>query len=335
MNAIDKNILLGSKDLERCPFPIPTGWFFIEYSDALKPGEMKNVQCLDQEWVVFRGESGKAGVSDPFCPHLGAHMGHGGKVVGDNLRCPFHHWEYDRDGWCRAIPYASAMPPITQRQPVLRTLPVVEKYGLIWGWHHPNAEPPAWELPEIPEMDSPDYVKPHRASWPIQQAIQELAENGVDFPHLKFLHGNPEVPQAEWYFDGPNYHVNMMGGYNVGHQCGPGLAIFRFTQQGVTATMVSYTQPITRDKSMMRMSFTHKKYPEGTKEAVVAQKLVDHMVGAAEGETSAGFESVDMIIWNNKKYRARPLLCDGDGPILQYRAWFKQFYAGSNTIAEI
>ena len=327
MNKIDRNFLLGSKDLERCPFPIPIGWFFIEYGDALKPGEHKIVFSMDQEWIVFRTESGEVGVTDPYCPHLGAHLGHGGKVVGESIRCPFHHWEYNKDGWCTKIPYAKNMPPITQRQPVLRTLPAVERYGLIWVWHHPEGEPPAWELPEIPEMESPDYVKAHRASWPIATAIQELAENGVDFPHLKFLHGNPEIPHADYRFEGPNYYVDMDHGFNVGHQCGPGLAIFRFTKEGVSATMVSYTQPITREKSMMRMSFTHRKYPPGTKEATVADHLVKHMVGEADGEESAGFESVDMIVWNNKKYRPRPLLCDGDGPILQYRAWFKQFYA--------
>ncbi len=332
MNAVDRNILEGSKELVRCPFPIPTGWFFIEYSDAIQPGEMKNVEMLDQEWVLFRTESGQVGVTDPFCPHLGAHIGHGGKVVGETVRCPFHHWQFGPDGWCKHIPYAKVMPQITQRQAILRALPTTERYGLIWVWHHPKGEPPSWDLPDVPEFEGEkdSHVTPHRWSSPINTAIQELAENGVDFPHLQFLHGYPQMPTAEWSFDGPNYHVNMMGGYNVGHQCGPGFATFRFQQQGVTATMLSYSQPITREKTMMRMSFTHRRYEEGTKEAMIAKKLVDHMVGEADGEESAGFESVDMIVWNNKKYRARPILCDGDGPILQYRAWFKQFYTGAN-----
>ena len=32
-------------------------------------------------------------------------------------------------------------------------------------------------------------------------------------------------------------------------------------------------------------------------------------------------------IWENKLYRERPGLCDGDGPIMQYRRWASQFYA--------
>ena len=35
----------------------------------------------------------------------------------------------------------------------------------------------------------------------------------------------------------------------------------------------------------------------------------------------------DMLIWNKKIYEPNPILCDGDGPIAQYRKWFSQFYA--------
>ena len=324
----NRSMLYWSKDAEKCPFPIPVGWFFVEYSENLKPGDVRNIKMLDQEWVLFRTEGGEPGMSDPYCPHLGAHLGHGGKVVGEALRCPFHHWEYNAKGWCTKIPYATAMPPITERQAILRTLPMVEKWGIIFAWHHPLGAEPAWEIADVPEMESDEYVKPHRGGWPVNTAIQELAENGVDFPHLKFLHGNPVVPHAEYRWDGHNYYVDIEHGYSVGHQQGPGLAVFRFTTNGITATMISYTTPITRETSMMNMSFTHRKYPEGTPEAATADHLVKHMIGSADGEDSAGFESVDMEIWNNKLYRAKPILCDGDGPILQYRKWFRQFYVG-------
>jgi hypothetical protein len=95
--------------------------------------------------------------------------------------------------------------------------------------------------------------------------------------------------------------------------------------------MISYTQPVTAEKSRMNMSFRHVDYAAGTPELAASKKVIDHMIGAAEGEESAGFESVDFIVWNNKKYRPNPLLCDGDGPVLQFRKWFKQFYPGSEN----
>lgn len=333
MSAINLKVLLESQALSRAPFPIPMGWYHVDFSENLKPGEMRNVQLFGQEWVLFRTESGKPGLSDPYCPHLGAHIGHGGKVVGENLRCPFHHWEYNTEGWCKHIPYAKVMPPITKKQPILRTLPTVEKYGMIWSWYHPQCEAPSFELPYIPEIeDATGYTGSRRGTWTANTCIQEIAENGVDVAHLKFLHHAPMIPPVEATYDGPRMKLDIGRGYIVGHMYGPGLNVMRFTQEGVTATMISYSVPVEKEKTQMNMSFRHVDYPAGTKELAVSKKIIDHMIGAAEGEESAGFESVDFIVWNNKKYRPNPLLCDGDGPVLPFRKWFKQFYPGQEDV---
>ena len=34
----------------------------------------------------------------------------------------------------------------------------------------------------------------------------------------------------------------------------------------------------------------------------------------------------DIPIWRDKIYREKPVLCDGDGPIVIQRKWFSQFY---------
>jgi len=325
--VMNLKMLLESQTLERAPFPIPVGWYHVDFSENLKPGELRNITLFDQEWVLFRGEGGTPGMSDPYCPHLGAHMGHGGKVCGEHLRCPFHHWEYDAGGNCKSIPYAKIMPPITKKGPILRTLPMVEKYGMLWAWFHPACEPPTWELPNIPEMEDPTgYAGSRRGTWTAHTCIQEIAENGVDTAHLKFLHGSPIIPPVDATFDGHRMKLDIGKGYIVGDIYGPGLNVMRFNQGGITATMISYSVPVTRDKTQMNMSFRHVDYPEGSVELATSKKVIDHMIGAAEGEESAGFESVDFIVWNNNKYRPNPLLCDGAGPLLQFRKWFGQFY---------
>ncbi|HEY1077327.1 MAG TPA: Rieske 2Fe-2S domain-containing protein [Fontimonas sp.] len=336
MGTIDLKQLLESQSLERCPFPIPVGWFFIDYSETLKAGEMRNVFVFDQEWVLFRTESGKPGMTDPYCPHLGAHMGHGGKVCGEHLRCPFHHWEYDTAGWCKSIPYAKLMPPIAKKQAILRALPMVEKYGMMWAWYHPQCEPPSFELPYIPEIeDATGYVGNRRGSWTADTCIQEIAENGPDVAHLKFLHGSPIIPPVQTTYEGPVMKLDIGQGYIQGTSYGPGLNVMRFNQHGITATMISYSVPISKEKTQMNMSFRHVDHPAGSPELAASKKVIDHMIGAAEGEESAGFESVDFIVWNNKKYRPNPLLCDGDGPVLQFRKWFKQFYPGHEDSKKI
>lgn len=61
-----------------------------------------------EELVAFRTEDGVANVTDAYCPHLGAHLGIMGRVVGDCIECPFHGWRFKgKDGSCSHVPYAA------------------------------------------------------------------------------------------------------------------------------------------------------------------------------------------------------------------------------------
>lgn len=94
----------------RIPLPMPFGWFRMAESKDLPVGEVRTVQYLGQEFVLFRGADKEAHVFDPYCPHLGAHLGYGGVVEGDAIRCPFHHWKFDGSGQCVEVPYARRIP---------------------------------------------------------------------------------------------------------------------------------------------------------------------------------------------------------------------------------
>src|SRR5688572_14595884 len=324
--SVDAHIRISAgRPVERNPLPVPFGWFFVAYSEDLKPGELRNVQYFGQEWVQFRTEKGEMGMVDPYCPHLGAHIGCGGKVDGESIRCPFHHWAYSTQGWCTSIPYAKVMPPIIKREPILRALPTREQQGIVWAWYHPKGIAPAWQVPLVPELSDPDFISPQRGAWPVNTFIQELGENGVDFAHLKFLHHAPMIPTGESRPDGVRWHTNIANGAIMIEHTGPGLQVVHFKRGPAETTMVSYPSPVTKDSTIMRMSLTHRKYPEGSPEATLAANMLQEQVGQGVNE-QAGFESVDMIVWNNKLYRPRPLLCDGDGQILAWRRYFSQFY---------
>ena len=323
--SVSSPVRVNGKIVDRTPLPVPYGWFFVSYSEDLKIGDVQNVQYFDQEWVLFRTEGGEAGMVEPYCPHLGAHLGHGGRVEGENLLCPFHNWGYDPKGWCKHIPYAKVMPPATKKAPILKALPMCEKHGIVWAWYHPHNTAPEWEIPDIPNLHDPDYIKAARGAWPVNTFIQEIGENGVDFAHLKYLHHTPIMPTGSSHAEGKRWYTDIMNGYIKAEHFGPGLQILFFTKGNVVTTMVSYPSPITRGKTVIRMSFTHPKYPEGTPEEKVASAMLQEQVGQGEEEV-AGFESVDLIVWNNKVYRENPLLCDGDGAIHNWRKWFSQFY---------
>src|SRR3954471_20371471 len=96
----------------RFPFSsFPNGWFAIGYSDELAATGVKAVRALGRDLVLYRSESGAARVLDAYCPHLGTHLGHGGTVVRECIRCPFHGWRFDEQGACVEIPDATKVPP--------------------------------------------------------------------------------------------------------------------------------------------------------------------------------------------------------------------------------
>ena len=77
----------------------------------LPAGKAKYVQALGKHFAVFRGQtSGKAFVTDAYCPHLGANLAAtpSTQVKGDCIECPFHKWKFDgNDGSCTEIPYST------------------------------------------------------------------------------------------------------------------------------------------------------------------------------------------------------------------------------------
>ena len=82
-----------------------TGWFMIGWSAEFSASEVRPLRYFGEDLVAYRDESGELHVLSGHCKHLGAHIGHGGKVVGDCVECPFHGWRWGPDGTNRYLPY--------------------------------------------------------------------------------------------------------------------------------------------------------------------------------------------------------------------------------------
>ena len=161
------------------------------WSSELEVAQVKPLSVFGRDLVIFRTESGDAKVLDAYCPHMGAHLGHNGVVVGETVKCPFHAWQFDGAGVCTEIPYAKKIPPKGERT---RAWHVEEKSGLILVWHNIDGNPPSWEVPDIPELSSEDWSEPVTRQWRIRSHNQEMGENVVDIAHFKYLHGMTQVP---------------------------------------------------------------------------------------------------------------------------------------------
>ena len=316
--------------------PYPNGWFRVASSRDVARGAVKPLRYFGRELVVFRGEDGVARVLDAHCPHLGAHLGHGGRVEGGAVRCPFHAWLWDGDGRCLEVPYATRPPA----RAAVRSWPVREVNGLILVYYHARQEPPDWEIPELPEYSAPDWT-PYRQAhrWTIRTHAQELAENGIDTGHMPLLHRMQTRAIVSEALDakGPVLVHRMAHTYNLfalsrllrGDVAGPleityyglGCAVNRAqVRLGIDLHYLFMFLFTPVDESHVEVTgvFSMKRVVNGLVTWLLTKKAMQ------EGGRTI---EEDIPIWENKAYRSAPLLCDGDGPIMRYRQWTRQFYS--------
>jgi 3-ketosteroid 9alpha-monooxygenase subunit A len=302
----------------------PNGWFTVAMSDELAPGEVKPLKYFGKDLVLFRTEAGEAKLLDAHCPHLGAHLGHGGKVKGDCIECPFHAWKFDGAGACKEIPYGKKIPP----RAVIPTWQVREQNGMIMTWHHIDGNPPAWDLPPLlPEYKSEEWTPYQKSSWKVKSHNQEMAENSVDTAHFLYLHGTQEMPSTDAEMLGPVFHTSsqtlmktpqgkVKGSIDV-HMHGFGFTTTRF--RGLVETLlVAAVTPVDDEYVELRFNFTIKKLVNEGVTSTVGQAFLREVCRQVEQ---------DIPIWENKIYIHPPVLVDGDGPIGMYRRWVKQFYS--------
>ncbi|MEZ5136622.1 MAG: Rieske 2Fe-2S domain-containing protein [Acidimicrobiales bacterium] len=311
--------------MSRFPFPIPYSWYQVAWSDELPVGGVRPLYYFATDLVLWRDDDGTAHLQDAICPHLGAHLGHGGHVEGCTLQCPFHGWRYDGEGTNVDIPYSSR----TNGRAKLRTYPVVERNGLIMAWYHPDGVEPLFDIPEVPELNDDTRFTPqvHR-SFDIPAAWQEIAENQVDVAHFRYVHNTDIVPEiAEYSTDGhmaylrseqkfPTPQGTVDGRIDVDTYC-PGFGVVRFS--GIVDTvLLGCNTPITAEECQLRFTFTVRRFDDERFTSAVGDAFVE--------EVSRQVQE-DIPIWKYKGHLQRPALADTDGPYLQFRSWASQFYA--------
>ncbi len=299
------------------------GWFQVAYTDEVGPGDVKPLRYFGKDLVLFRTEDGEATVLDAFCPHLGAHLGHGGCVEGRSIVCPFHAWKFAADGSCSEIPYSEKIP----KRARLGKWEVRERNGLIMVWFHAKSEAPSWEVPELAEYGDPEWTPYRLASWKIKAHNQEMAENAVDAAHFLYLHGTQGMPETAAEIRDHVLAVDSRTKMKAYGQVVPGAIEVRAHGFGFTTTrflgivetlLVNSVTPIDGEYVDCRFAFTVKRGPNEMVTNTVAEKFQEEIKRQLEA---------DIPIWENKRYLPSPMLVKNDGPIGIYRKWVKRFYS--------
>lgn len=295
--------------------PYPTGWYLLAESSELQAGDVKPMRYFGQDLVLFRTASGEAVLLDAYCPHLGAHLGHGGSVEGEAIRCPFHSWRFDaKTGQVDDIPYKTS-PGLPDVQ--ARCWDVEEVSGLIIVWFSEHGHPPAWRMPEQEHFGDEGWLGYYARQWNVRVHVQDLVENIPDTTHFVSVHHLPEYPKARATTEGHIYH-QVMGddSYALRHDAyGLGLTWLNVDEPLRYKFLVAGT-PIDEQYLDLRLLFLI--YAPGETEL---PKQGHSILRTIEKNTS-----LDVNIWSHKAYNERPPLVAGDGPIGVMRKWAKQFY---------
>lgn len=311
----------------RYPFSaIPSGWYVVGISDELAPGTILERHYFGRDLVLYRTAEGSAVMADANCPHMGAHLGDG-RVEGEAIRCPFHGFEFDRDGACVATPYGKGLPNRAQ----LRTHLLREQSGLILGWFDAEDKPPTWQ---VPELDLEGWTGLRARRYEVDSHPQETSENSIDFGHFMSVHNFQSADMTRGVTtDGPllrsgyaitatlgaiglprtgvrvDFDVEVWGlGYSLVN-----LSVDAF---GVRGRIFVLPVPIDEEHIHLRLACmtSHRWRPVN----LVLREVIARAFWAEVEE--------DIPVWTRKKYLEKPALAPGDGPVTEYRRWASQFY---------
>jgi len=312
--------------VETFRFPaIPLGWYAVATSQEVEAGQVVPVRYFDEELILYRTQAGEARLTDAYCPHMGAHLG-SGKVVGENLRCAFHGFEFGGDGRCVRTAYAKAVP----RKAILRTWPIVEQNGYVFAWYHPEGKQPDWKVPLLPGPTE-GWTGFRTRKIEVKSHPQETSENSVDVGHFVQVHGFGDA----WYEGDLDVDGHLLkGAYGIKYLIGgkiPLIAKFNVEVHGLGYSLVRVhlerfgaeihllvlSSPVDHDNIILRTAASVKRWgprPVTYLLRELASMGLDKEVGQ------------DAPIWEAKRYLEKPILAEGDGPIGEYRRYCKQFY---------
>lgn len=314
----------------------PDGWFRLVDANDVQPGSVVTARVSGRPWVVFRTEAGELSVAEAHCPHLGAHLGHGGRVVGDTLQCPFHGLRFGADGACHGTGTSGAPRPKLR----LRTLPARDFHGQVMAFLGSEDDAPRWPLPDL---DDHGFSRAASRTLSLQGHVQDVAENGVDHGHFASVHGYFNVRDVEYSVQGRVLRTKFaFDRHNpLGRRLPPVSAVFDTEVHGLGCSITHLHIESWKLQARLLLLATQ-----------VAPREFDFTISAQVREPGwtrtaprvarrwgaraflefflrnvVGDVLQDREIWAHRQFLARPRLMAGDGPIGTFRKYARQFYS--------
>lgn len=176
---------------------IPDMWYAVLESSEVRKGQPRGFRRLGEDLVFWRDSSGQIAVMNDRCPHRSASLSRG-KIIGDNIQCPFHGFQFNSAGLPQLIP-ANGRNGSRPAGPKCVTRVAREAHGLVWIW---NGSPCA-EYPQLPWFDDLEGLtcSSFQAHWDTHYT--RAIEGMLDVSHLPFVHARTIGRRNSTLVNGP------------------------------------------------------------------------------------------------------------------------------------
>jgi nitrite reductase/ring-hydroxylating ferredoxin subunit len=328
--------------------PTPNSWYAVAFSAQLKVDGVLARTVAERDLVIFRTASGVACAFDAYCPHLGAHMGIGGKVVGETLRCPFHAFRYDTAGVCVATGYGTKPPPTASAH----VWPLREVNGVVFVYYHSLGLPPTWEPPALESAGWTPLI--HRV-FDLHDHAQETVENSVDLGHFAIVHGYSELTvHSEPVIAGAHFRtaysasrpMPVVGRFGARvrfdftidlYGLGCSIVTVGVPSYGLTARLFVLATPTVKERINLALALSLREIEDTAQVHPLARLLprraLQELIARIIHQSVIHDARQDFVIWEHKRYIEPPALAQGDGPIGKFRLWARQFYTQPVAVA--
>ncbi len=165
----------------RMPF-LRNCWYVAGWSSELTAAPLGR-RILNEPIVLYRLSTGEPVALSGRCPHRFAPM-HQGRVIDDNIQCPYHGLRFSSLGACVFNPQGNG---VTPKAVHLRAYPLIERYNALWIWMGDPDRIDATQIPDYEFLVDPDLAR-IEGCLHSKANYELLTDNIMDLGHVDFLH---------------------------------------------------------------------------------------------------------------------------------------------------
>jgi vanillate O-demethylase monooxygenase subunit len=159
-------------------------WYVAALAEEVNRQPVQRI-LLGVPTALYRTQSGEPVAVRDVCSHRRAPLSLG-KLVGDNIECPYHGMQFGPDGRCSLIPSQDSVAEAAH----IRAFPVAERQGIVWIWPgDPAAADPA-AIPHFPWRASDQWHHDTSYYYHVQASHLLMTDNLLDLGHVAFVHAD-------------------------------------------------------------------------------------------------------------------------------------------------